>query len=61
MKRSFIFCMSRNQLNINELKVFVEKLKLELRADNIYVSYDPKRYADKYLNRVLDKLSEYRY
>jgi hypothetical protein len=48
--------MSRNQVSIEEIRVFVEKLKNEVSRDNTC-----KYCADKYLNRVLDKLREYRY
>ena len=50
--------MSKNQITANEIKVQVEKLKTELYNEQ---SYDGKELAHKYLNRVLDKISEYRY
>ena len=50
--------MSKNQITKEEIKVQVEKLKTELYNEQ---SYDGKELAHKYLNRVLDKISEYRY
>jgi hypothetical protein len=48
--------MPRNQVSLDEIKVFVEKLKAEVVRDN-----SCGECADKYLNKVLDKLREYRY
>jgi hypothetical protein len=48
--------MPRNQVSIEEIKVFVEKLKNETSRDDTC-----RDCADKYLNKVLDKLNEYRY
>jgi CRISPR/Cas system CSM-associated protein Csm2 small subunit len=50
--------MSKNQIKKDEIKVQVEKLKTELYNEK---TYDGKELAHKYLNRVLDKISEYRY
>ena len=50
--------MSKNQITKEEIKVQVEKLKTELYNDQIS---EGKDLAYKYLNRVLDKISEYRY
>jgi CRISPR/Cas system CSM-associated protein Csm2 small subunit len=50
--------MSKNQITKEEIKVSVEKLKTELYNEK---TYDGKNLAHKYLNRVLDKISEYRY
>jgi hypothetical protein len=50
--------MSKNQITKDEIKVWVEKLKTELYNEK---TYDGKDLAHKYLNRVLDKISEYRY
>jgi hypothetical protein len=49
--------MSKNQITKEEIKVSVEKLKTELYNDQ---SSDGKDLAHKYLNKVLDKISEYR-
>ena len=50
--------MSKNQITKDEIKVQVEKLKTELYNEQ---TYGGKALAHKYLNRVLDKISEYRY
>jgi len=50
--------MSKNQITKDEIKVQVEKLKSELYNEQTLESKD---LAHKYLNRVLDKISEYRY
>ena len=50
--------MSKNQITKEEIKVQVEKLKTELYNEQ---TYDGKELAHKYLNRVLDEISEYRY
>jgi hypothetical protein len=50
--------MSKNQITKDEIKVRVEKLKTELYNERIS---EGKDLAHKYLNRVLDKISEYRY
>lgn len=49
--------MSKNQITKDEIKVQVEKLKTELYNDN---TYERKDLAHKYLNKVLDKIEEYR-
>jgi hypothetical protein len=50
--------MSKNQITKEEIKVSVEKLKTELYNEK---TSEGKSLAHKYLNRVLDKISEYRY
>ena len=49
--------MSKNQITKDEIKVQVEKLKTELYGEKTYESKD---LAHKYLNKVLDKIAEYR-
>ena len=49
--------MSKNQITKEEIKVQVEKLKTELYNDQIS---EGKDLAHKYLNKVLDKIAEYR-
>lgn len=50
--------MSRNYVTKQELKAYVEKLKMDLYKQNHYdYSYN---LAHRYLNKVLDKLEEYR-
>jgi len=51
------FIMSKNQITKNEIKVQVEKLKTELYNEQTSESKD---LAHKYLNKVLDKIEEYR-
>ena len=52
--------MPRNILTKDEIKVYVEKLKKELYNYEVTWSSDPKALAQQYLNRVLDKIAEYR-
>ena len=52
--------MPKNNLNKEELKVRVLKLKDRLHNDNQWYS-DPKGLTHKYLNEVLDILDEYPY
>jgi hypothetical protein len=49
--------MPRNQLTKDEMRVQVEKLKTELYNEQ---TYGGKDLAHKYLNKVLDKIAEYR-
>ena len=49
--------MPRNELSKEEIKCYVEKLKVKLYNEG-YTS-DPKGLAHKYLNQVLDKIQEY--
>jgi hypothetical protein len=49
--------MSKNQITKNEIKVQVEKLKTELYNEQTSESKD---LAHKYLNKVLDKIAQYR-
>jgi len=52
--------MPRGQLTKNIIKCEVLKIKRDLYNDSIHWTSDPKGLADKYLNRVLDKINEYR-
>lgn len=52
--------MSKNQINKEEIKIRVLKLKDKLSKESQYSS-DPKGLANKYLNEVLYILDEYRY
>ena len=54
------FIMPRNHITKQEIKTFVEKLKTELYNLNYYGYGDPKELAHKYLNKVMDKIQEYR-
>jgi hypothetical protein len=49
--------MSKNQITKEEIKICVEKLKTELYNDK---TLESKYLAHKYLNKVLDKIEEYR-
>jgi len=49
--------MPRGQLTKDIIKTEVLKLKVQLDAEK-WVS-DPKGLANKYLNKVLDKINEY--
>ena len=51
--------MPRYQLNKDELKVHILKLKQQVDHDAGYPG--EKEIAHKYLNKVLDKIEEYRY
>ena len=53
--------MSKNQINKEELKVRVFKLKNKLYQEHIRPEMDMKGLAHKYLNEVLDIIDEYRY
>jgi CRISPR/Cas system CSM-associated protein Csm2 small subunit len=52
--------MSKNQITKEEIKVQVEKLKTELYNEQTCVGKSEKDLANKYLNKVLDKIAEYR-
>ena len=51
--------MPRGHLTKDIIKTEVLKLKQELNNENITWTSDPKALANKNLNRVLDKISEY--
>lgn len=53
--------MPRGHLTKDIIKCEVLKIKLELDKDNVNWSLDPKSLANKYLNKVLDKIEEYGY
>lgn len=54
--------MPKNQLTKDEFKYWVLKLKHDLYEEKIsqYTS-DPKTLANIYLNKVLEKINEFRY
>ena len=58
---TLLFFMPKNQLQKDELKVRVLKLKDKLHKDHIRPEMDMKGLAHKYLNEVLDIIDEYRY
>jgi hypothetical protein len=51
--------MPRGHLTKDIIKTEVLKIKNELNNENITWTSDPKALADKYLNKVLDKIAEY--
>lgn len=51
--------MPRGILTRDEIKYWVLKYKKELADDEMYYSSDQKRIANKYLDKVLDKIAEY--
>ena len=51
--------MPRGQLDKEELKCYIFKLKHSVDYDEGYPG--EKEIAQKYLNKVLDKIEEYRY
>jgi hypothetical protein len=53
--------MPKNQLNKDELLCHVLKLKHEVDNESPAVWQKEKDLAHKYLNKVLDRISEYRY
>ena len=53
--------MPKNQLNKDELLCHVLKLKHEVDNEPKEVWQKEKDLAHKYLNKVLDRISEYRY
>ena len=57
MDRVFLY-MPRGQLTKEELKVHILKLKSQIDSDEGYPG--EKAIAHKYLNKVLDKINEYR-
>lgn len=52
--------MSRNKLTMEEIKVRVMKLKHQINQEPPSVWQGEKDLANKYLNKVLDILDEYR-
>ncbi len=53
--------MSKNQITKEEIRSYVLQLKNQLCDDYSDWNSDPKGLAHKYLNKVLDKIEEYRY
>jgi hypothetical protein len=54
--------MSKNKITKDEIQCYILKLKNDLYQEQLseYTS-DPKQIANKYLNKVLDKVQEFRY
>jgi len=58
----FPLFMPKNQLTKDELKCWVLKLKHNLHEEKItQYTADPKTLANLYLNKVLEKINEFRY
>jgi hypothetical protein len=53
--------MPRNQLTKDQIKADVLKIKQDLYVEHIRHDMDMKGLANRYLDRVLDKIEEYRY
>jgi len=53
--------MPRGQVTKDLIKYEVLKIKAELDKENLGWASDPKGIAHRYLNKILDKLEEYRY
>lgn len=51
--------MPRGKLTKDEIRCWVLRYKKELSEDPTYYTSDPKQLANKYLNRILDKIDEY--
>jgi len=52
--------MPRGQLTKDSIKIEILKIKLELDRGDYEWTSDPKGLVHKYLNKVLDKIEEYR-
>jgi hypothetical protein len=52
--------MPRGQLTKDIIKCEILKIKRDLYNENIQWTSDPRGLIDKYLNKVLDKVNEYR-
>lgn len=54
--------MPRGNLTKDEMRTWVLGIKKELSEDPTHYAYsdNPKELANKYLNRILDKIDEYR-
>ena len=53
--------MPRNQLTKDQIKTDVLKIKQDLYVEHIRHDMDMKGLANRYLDKVLDKIDEYRY
>ena len=58
-EQSFFCIMPRGQIDKEEMKCHVLKLKSQVDSDKGYPG--EKEIAQKYLNKVLDKIEEYRF
>ena len=53
--------MPRNQLTKEQIRNEVLKIKQELHKEYIDYRMDMKGLANKYIDKILDKIEEYRY
>jgi hypothetical protein len=51
--------MPRGQLTKQEIKIILLTYKKELYEENVSYTSDPKALANKYLNKILEKIEEY--
>ena len=58
MSRVFFCIMPRGQINKDEMKCYVLKLKYQVDSDVGYPG--EKEIVQKYLNKVLNRIDEYR-
>jgi hypothetical protein len=52
--------MPRNIISKDDIKLLIMKEKANLRLEDVTYSSDPKSLANMYLNKLLDKIEEYR-
>ncbi|MEY3433359.1 MAG: hypothetical protein RL131_1295 [Bacteroidota bacterium] len=60
MEAEFFYFMPRGQLTKEQIKCDVLKIKKELNDEYFDCFSDSRMIADRYLNKVLDKIEEYR-
>lgn len=53
--------MPRNQLTKEQIKNDILKIKRDLNNEHIRHNMDMKGLAHEYINKILDKIEEYRY
>ena len=53
--------MPRNQLTKNQIKIDILKIKQDLYKEHIRHDMDMKGLANSYIDRILNKIEEYRY
>ena len=51
--------MPRGQLTKHDMEIYLLKCKHDLHHEYVDHTTDPKGLANKYLNRVLDKMAEF--
>jgi hypothetical protein len=53
--------MPRNQLTKDQIKIDILKIKQDLYKEHIRHDMDMKGLANRYIDRILNKIEEYRY